>query len=987
MPRPECPNCHAFLDVKDGRLYCNGCGNFIVNNGGTYVTEEKYEQLKAQGEVAGAAIALLLLVGVPIFLKLIVWLANILWKILCGLFELAKKLIHLLFKLITFPVIIMFRKPKVVLPIYGAFTVIFVATLIWYNSAEQRYIRAEKYLQVNEKLDEALSLLAASAKEKYLPAMVMQADILLHGKYHQHANPAGAYVLLKEAAKLGSGNAWYLKGVCLENGQGAVRNLTEAHECYQKAVEAGYAEAKQSEERTAEIAKWWTPAQKENAEAQYNLGLCYASGNGITADDAVAREWFTKSANGGFAPAQVILCTWMIEGRGGPEDSVLGLSYCEKAAKQDYPEAYTKLGEYYYEGKVVSRDYTKAIKYLSYASKKGSASAAFKLGFCFRNGYGSSQNQKEAFKYFQLSAERNYAPGQYALGECYEFGYGIPVDYTKALAAYTSSAKSDWTNADLKKSRKDADTAQKRLEEIGKWWAPANEKNDAQAQCNVGTCYFTGNGVKKDLAKALVWFKKAADQNNLEGIVRVADCQFYGYGVKQDPKAAVGTYQEAAEKGQSYAMFRLGQCYETGNGIEQNLTSAYNWYQKAFAAKYQQAGKEANRIKEPGIVWDEAIKNNNAEAQYRLACCYYFGDSGLDKDLKKAFEWFKKSSDQGFVKATHNLGFCYLKGEGTEQNMELMKKCFLKAAEKDFPPSLCVLGEMYQKGVGFEQNLTTAYKYYAKAASHQEKMAMEQLPLIKEIAKVWDPAHKGNAKAQYLLAHCYSSGNGIEKNVEKAEEWFLKSANQGYADAQYDLAESHALHAKDNKDKEIIASWLIKAAQSGHIRAMVRLGQLYYNGEGVKEDYDKSVELWEKAVKAKNADAMYLLGKHRFTGRGLFNSGKDVDKAIALWADAVALGHVDAAYELAEYYYHGVGLLNSGKDRGKALSLYEKAAQSGHLEAMFKFWYCLFKGMDIEEDYKGIDLAKDKIKAEAWLEEAASKGHEEAKEYLSKRKK
>lgn len=42
--------------------------------------------------------------------------------------------------------------------------------------------------------------------------------------------------------------------------------------------------------------------------------------------------------------------------------------------------------------------------------------------------------------------------------------------------------------------------------------------------------------------------------------------------------------------------------------------------------------------------------------------------------------------------------------------------------------------------------------------------------------------------------------------------------------------------------------------------------------------------------------------------------------------------------------------------------------------------------MTVSTRYKGIDLEKDKIKAEAWLKEAASKGHKEAKEYLSKRK-
>ncbi|MBR4666045.1 MAG: sel1 repeat family protein, partial [Lentisphaeria bacterium] len=728
-----------------------------------------------------------------------------LWKLL----KLIGKLIGWIFSMLALPVTIIAKKPKIVLPIYTGIAICILLAVMWWNSPEQKFDRAQKALKStdNQIQYEGLTLLKAASKKNYVPAMVMYAEVLLNGKYGENANTTGAFVLLDNAAQLGDGKAWFLKGKCLEAGKGTIRNLTEANACYQKAIGAGYAEAKQEADRTAEIAKHWNSAHKGKADAQYHLGLCYAEGNGIAADDTAARQWFTKSANGNYAPAQVKLCTWMVAGKGGPQDAILGLSYCEKAAKQNYPEAFTKLGEYYYEGKVVARNYTKAIKYLAYASKKGSASAAFKLGFCLKNGYGITQDRKKAFAYFQLAAKRNYAPGKYALGECYERGIGIPIDYTKALSAYTDSAKSKWTNADIKKSQQDAAAGQKRLAEIGKWWSLANEKNDAQAQCNVGTCYFTGNGVKKDFNKALVWFQKSAGQNNLEGIVRVADCQFHGYGIKQDAKAAVETYLKAAEKGQSYAMFRLGQCFEKGSGIEQNLTSAYNWYLKASSAKYTQAEKEAKRIKEPGTVWDEAVKKNNPEAQYRLGCCYYFADSGLPKDLKKAFEWFKKSSDQGFVKATYNLGFFYLNGWGTEKNLELMKKCFFEAAKKDHIPAVATVGELYQKGIGVEQNLTTAYRYYAKAAASQNKMAIEQLKKIKTIAGVWDPAHKGNAKAQYGLGFCYYTGNGIEKSNEKAEEWFLKSANQGYANAQYNLAVFYSLHSKADDKQKVIASW------------------------------------------------------------------------------------------------------------------------------------------------------------------------------------
>jgi len=46
----------------------------------------------------------------------------------------------------------------------------------------------------------------------------------------------------------------------------------------------------------------------------YNLGLCYAAGRGIIANQMVAREWLTKSANAGYQPARQRLAQVQVEG-------------------------------------------------------------------------------------------------------------------------------------------------------------------------------------------------------------------------------------------------------------------------------------------------------------------------------------------------------------------------------------------------------------------------------------------------------------------------------------------------------------------------------------------------------------------------------------------------------------------------------------------------------------------------------------------------
>jgi uncharacterized protein len=48
---------------------------------------------------------------------------------------------------------------------------------------------------------------------------------------------------------------------------------------------------------------WLPRAQQGIVEAQYNLGLLYAQGQGVPQDDGQAIQWFRRAADQGYAPA------------------------------------------------------------------------------------------------------------------------------------------------------------------------------------------------------------------------------------------------------------------------------------------------------------------------------------------------------------------------------------------------------------------------------------------------------------------------------------------------------------------------------------------------------------------------------------------------------------------------------------------------------------------------------------------------------------
>ena len=75
-------------------------------------------------------------------------------------------------------------------------------------------------------------------------------------------------------AKQGVAEAQFNLGTMYDSGQGVRQNYAEAVRWHRKAAEQG------------------------NAKAQYNLGLMYANGHGVHQDFHLSKEWFGKACDG-----------------------------------------------------------------------------------------------------------------------------------------------------------------------------------------------------------------------------------------------------------------------------------------------------------------------------------------------------------------------------------------------------------------------------------------------------------------------------------------------------------------------------------------------------------------------------------------------------------------------------------------------------------------------------------------------------------------
>ena len=159
-----------------------------------------------------------------------------------------------------------------------------------------------------------------------------------------------------------------------------------------------------------------------NAEAQFELGKCYANGEGVATNLAEAVKWFRKAAEQGEAGAQTFLADCYLFGRGVAKDEAEALTWFRRAAKQDGYDAKT------------AKNYLKAVE-------DGDPEAQWHLAIAYQSGWHCAKNEIEAVKWYRKAAEQGYADAQVCLGKWYLTGEGVPADEAKAVEWIQKAAR------------------------------------------------------------------------------------------------------------------------------------------------------------------------------------------------------------------------------------------------------------------------------------------------------------------------------------------------------------------------------------------------------------------------------------------------------------------------------------------------------------------------------------------------------------------
>lgn len=119
------------------------------------------------------------------------------------------------------------------------------------------------------------------------------------------------------------------------------------------------------------------------------------------------------------------------------------------------------------------------------------------------------------------------------------------------------------------------------------------DAGNAEDQCNLGKCYYQGQGIPQNYYSAVIWFRKSAEQKWAEGQYYLGRSYFYGQGFpKPDYEQAVKWFQQAAKQNYADAQYQLGLCYEKGQGVKQDAKMARKWFEKAAKNGHAKASRK-----------------------------------------------------------------------------------------------------------------------------------------------------------------------------------------------------------------------------------------------------------------------------------------------------------------------------------------------------------------------------------------------------------
>ena len=294
----------------------------------------------------------------------------------------------------------------------------------------------------------------------------------------------------------------------------------------------------------------------------------------------------------------------------------------------------------------------------------------------------------------------------------------------------------------------------------------------SRAQYLLGQMNRHGEGLKKDLQKAVKLFQLAAVVGSIEAQLNLAEMCFNGEGVAKDAQLAIRYLLQASERGSAEAQFRLAKSMMSVSAFKQ----AAAYYAQANQAGHLEARVELGRLRMQG--------------------------RGVAQDFKLAIELFQKAAEAGSASAWREIGHVYLRADTSKTGALNALEAYYQALDMGDYQALQAIALMYNRGQGVTKNKTYALELLHSAADdHHVVSAMATLALLaleqddytKSLSYYEKAAKRGDAESMYRVALLFQR----EKKLKEAQFWLMKASLAGNKSA---LAMVKRIQGRDKKE-------------------------------------------------------------------------------------------------------------------------------------------------------------------------------------------
>jgi TPR repeat protein len=294
---------------------------------------------------------------------------------------------------------------------------------------------------------------------------------------------------------------------------------------------------------------------------------------------------------------------------GFPQDKSRAVSLLKSSANGDYAPAQMVLGEHYAKGDGVAQDFKQAVSWWQKGAAQGFAGAQNDLGAAYMNGWGVPTDYAQAAKWFSLAAAQGDAKAQNNLASL------------KVLS--TRRDRVEPAQDTFEQGRRSYQAGQKDL--AAKQTLAAAQAGNSNAQVAMAWYYLNGVGVPKNAIEAAKWYRKAADQGNSSAMWNLGLLYERGDGVPEQWVEAARWYQKSAELNDAVGQRQLAFAYQYGIGVAQDRQTAIAWHRRAAASKDGQSAYWARWLSDPSN--NIGFRNNDEHVMYvRSGLSLVYGD-------------------------------------------------------------------------------------------------------------------------------------------------------------------------------------------------------------------------------------------------------------------------------------------------------------------------------------------------------------------------